>query len=214
MTEPSKFVFGVDLDGVCANFYEDIRPLAAEWLNKNERRLTKDVSYELNEWGFRNKEDYEDFHRWAVTQRDLFKVMTPIKGCPQALRRLSKSTVRIRIITHRLFIRYFHLPAINQTVHWLDRHGIPYWDLCFMGEKDRVGAHVYIEDAPSNIHRLLDEGLKVIIFANSTNREFEGNPNRVKTWPEAETLVKRHFKEWEATVDGASRPRRPVMRKQ
>ncbi len=28
------FIFGVDLDGVCADFYEGIRPMAAEWLGK------------------------------------------------------------------------------------------------------------------------------------------------------------------------------------
>jgi hypothetical protein len=93
MTEPSNFVLGVDLDGVCADFYNDIRPLAAEWLGKTEKDLKDiEVSFDLKEWGM-PKGIYPDFHRWAVTQRDLFKILTPIDGCPQALRSLSKATV-------------------------------------------------------------------------------------------------------------------------
>src|SRR5687767_2188644 len=172
MTEPSDFVLGVDLDGVCADFYNGIRPLAAEWLNKTVEELEGvDVSFDLKEWGM-PPGLYPDFHKWAVTQRDLFKIMKPMHGCSRALRNLSKATVRIRIITHRLFIRYFHRPAVDQTVHWLDYHDIPYWDLCFIPDKHKAGAHIYVEDSPAMIHKLLSEGLEVIILENSTNKEF------------------------------------------
>ena len=91
-------------------------------------------------------------------QRELFLKLPPTARAPQALRRLSKAGVRIRIITHRLFIKYFHQIAVSQTIQWLDRHDIPYWDLCFMQEKTAVGADLYIEDSPSNIERLRAEG--------------------------------------------------------
>ena len=32
MAPKRRFVFGVDLDGVCADFYHGLRPIAAEWL--------------------------------------------------------------------------------------------------------------------------------------------------------------------------------------
>ena len=51
----------------------------------------------------------------------------------------------------RLFIKYFHKQAIQQTVAWLDMHGIPYWDLCFMRDKAEVGANLYVKDAPANV---------------------------------------------------------------
>jgi 5'(3')-deoxyribonucleotidase len=103
------------------------------------------------------------------------------------LRRLSNRDVRIRIITHRLFIKYFHETAIRQTIEWLDRYDFPYWDLCFMKEKAAVGADLYIEDSPLNVERLRAGGNDTIVFTNSTNREVP--PPRASSWAEVEELV-------------------------
>src|SRR6476659_4200684 len=85
------FILGVDLDGVCADFYAGVRPIAAEWLGVQESTLTPYVSYGFPEWGIdKAPGGYLDFHKFAVTQRDLFKILTPMAGCPQALRRISK----------------------------------------------------------------------------------------------------------------------------
>ena len=153
------FVFGVDLDGVVADFYGGLRPIAAEWLGVALDSLPERVSWGLAEWGVAQAPGgYDALHKFAVMQRELFLKLPPTARAPQALRRLSKSGVRIRIITHRLFIKYFHQIAVSQTIQWLDRHDIPYWDLCFMQEKTAVGADLYIEDSPSNIERLRAEG--------------------------------------------------------
>ena len=50
MTERS-FVFGVDLDGVVADFYGGLRPIAAEWLGVDLATLPERVSWGLVEWG-------------------------------------------------------------------------------------------------------------------------------------------------------------------
>jgi 5'(3')-deoxyribonucleotidase len=104
------------------------------------------------------------------------------------LRKLSDEGYRIRIITHRLFIHFFHATALQQTIEWLDHHGIPYWDLCFMKEKDQVGANIYIDDAPDNIESLRSRGFYTICYANSTNKAV-GAP-RAKGWDEVYELVK------------------------
>lgn len=39
----------------------------------------------------------------------------------------------------------------RQTTGWLDHHGIPCWDLCFMKQKEQVGADIYVDDTPQNI---------------------------------------------------------------
>src|SRR5262249_21745947 len=83
----------------------------------------------------------------------------------QTLRRLSDEKYHIRIITHRLFIHYFHALAVQQTIEWLDHYGIPYHDLCFMKEKEQVGAGIYIEDSPDNIESLRARGFYTICFA-------------------------------------------------
>lgn len=187
-----EFIFGVDLDGVCADFYEGIRPLAAEWLGVPVNSLTNEVSYGLSEWGINEAPGgYLDFHKFAVTQRDLFKILKPIAGCPQALRSISKSGVRIRIITHRLYIRYFHKQATSQTIEWLEYHGIPYWDLCFMEHKTHVGANIYIDDSEAHIRKYQETGCDVIIYSNSTNRHVSGI--RADNWTEVEDIVLRKY---------------------
>ncbi|MGI8848401.1 MAG: 5' nucleotidase, NT5C type [Candidatus Dormibacteria bacterium] len=187
------FVLGVDLDGVCADFYGSMREIAAEWLGRDEAELPHDVGYGLEEWGIDQRE-YRKLHRFAVTQRSLFRRMRPMVGAGPALRRLSAQGVRIRIITHRLYIEYFHQTSVAQTVEWLDNHGIPYWDLCFMREKGAVGADLYVDDAPVNIDALRAEGKDVIIFSNSTNRHLPSAPDyRADTWEDLEALVLKRY---------------------
>jgi 5'(3')-deoxyribonucleotidase len=188
MTVNRRFVFGVDLDGVCADFYRGLRPIAAEWLGVDVSTLPERVSWGLPEWGIdKAPGGYEALHRFAVTQRDLFRVLPPMAGAPGALRRLSAADVRIRIITHRFFIKFFHQVAARQTIEWLDHHDIPYWDLCFMQEKAAVGADLYLEDAPRNVEQLRTEGLHTIVFTNSTNEHLPGP--RADTWLQVVDLV-------------------------
>lgn len=191
-----RFVLGVDLDGVVADFYGGLRPIAAEWLGVDIANLPERVSWGLPEWGIPDVPGgYEALHRFAVTQRDLFRVIPPMPGAPAALRRLSGDKVRIRIITHRFFIKYFHQVAARQTIEWLDYHDVPYSDLCFMKEKAAVGADLYIEDSPPNIRLLREEGLPTIVFTNSTNEEIEGP--RADTWAQAVELVLGAKQRWE-----------------
>ena len=184
----AAFVLGVDLDGTCADFYAGLRPIASEWLGVDEGSLTTEVTWGLAEWGVDQAPGgYPDLHRFAVTQRDLFRRLKPFPGAPMALRRLSKAGVRIRIITHRLFMKGFHQTAVRQTIEWLDSHDIPYWDLCFMGDKGAVGADLYIEDSPLNVERLRQEGHPTLAFTNSTNRHLPGP--RAANWDEVYQFV-------------------------
>jgi 5'(3')-deoxyribonucleotidase len=184
-------IIGVDLDGVCSDFYGRMREIAAEWFECQLDDLTPEVSYGLKEWGIDRPEQYESLHRFAVTQRGLFETSPMIHGARSYLRKLSNEGARIRIITHRLFIHYFHRTAVSQTIDWLDTHGIPYWDLCFMKEKEQVGADIYVEDAPGNVEALRAKGCHTICFANSTNRHIQ-DP-RVKTWKDAYEAIHKAF---------------------
>jgi 5'(3')-deoxyribonucleotidase len=193
--DESSFILGVDLDGVVGDFYGAMRKIAADWLNKPLGSLTTEVSYGLDEWGLTEYGGYDRLHRFAVTQRNLFRDMEPIEDAPAFLRKLSNRNIRIRIITHRLFLKYYHKATITQTVDWLDSWDIPYWDLCFMADKGAVGAHVYIDDSPANVTRLRDHGCKTIVFTNSTNRELPGP--RANNWQEAERMVMEAMEEWQ-----------------
>ncbi|GHV87121.1 putative 5'(3')-deoxyribonucleotidase [Spirochaetia bacterium] len=192
--DESSFILGVDLDGVVGDFYGAMRGIAAEWLNKSMETLTPDVGYGLDEWGIAEYGGYDRLHRFAVTQRNLFRDMKPIQDAPAVLRKLSSRGIRIRIITHRLFLKYSHKTSITQTVDWLDNYDIPYWDLCFMADKGAVGAHVYIDDAPDNVIRLREQGCRTIVFTNSTNRDLPAP--RADNWHEVEKLVMDSLEEW------------------
>lgn len=191
-------IVGVDLDGVCADFYEHMRIIAAEWLECDESELTKDVSYGLAEWGVK-PERYVDLHRFAVTQRDLFKTCPMIPGARKFLRKLSDEGARIRIVTHRLFIDFFHHAAVSQTIDWLDKSGIPYSYLCFMESKQDVGVNIFIEDSPKNVDLLRGEDVYTICFGNSTNKHV-AEP-RVESWGEVYDLVHEFAKKQKQVKD-------------
>ena len=191
MSMDERFVLGVDLDGVVADFEGGLRPIAAEWLGVEEEALTRELTYGFGEWNLEPYGGYEALHRFAVKERDLFKHLPPIEGAPAVLRRLSALDVRIRIITHRLYIKWFHEEAVQQTVAWLEHHGIPYWDLCFMRDKGAVGADLYIEDSPLNVEQLRAQGQEVLVFRNSTNRHIP-EPG-VTGWEEIEAEVRRRI---------------------
>jgi len=193
--DENRFVLGVDLDGVCADFIGALRPIAAEWLGVRIDELPEKVTYGLPEWKLERAGKYEDLHRFAVIQRNLFRNLNPIEAAPAVLRRLSARHIRIRLITHRLYIKYFHQEAITQTTEWLEHHGIPYWDLCFMRDKAAVGADLYIEDSPDHVQRLREDGHKTIVFTNSTNDGLPGP--RADSWREVESLVLKELEDWQ-----------------
>ena len=191
MSDDARFVLGVDLDGVVADFEAGLRPIAAEWLGVDKSELTRELSYGFPEWDLDPYGGYAALHRFAVKERDLFEKLPPIAGAPAVLRRLSALDVRIRIITHRLYIKWFHQEAVQQTVEWLEHHGIPYWDLCFMRDKGAVGADLYIEDSPANVEQLRASGQEVLVFRNSTNRHI-ADPG-VDDWEAIEAEVRRRI---------------------
>ncbi|MDR2402887.1 MAG: 5'-nucleotidase [Spirochaetaceae bacterium] len=192
--DQSTFIFGVDLDGVVGDFYGAMRRIAAEWLDKPIESLSQEVSYGLDEWGIAEYGGYDRLHRFAVTQRNIYRDMEPIQDAPATLRKLSQHGIRIRIITHRLFLKYSHRTSITQTVDWLDSYDIPYWDICFMNDKGAVGAHVYIDDTPANVQSLRDQGCRTIVFSNSTNRSLPGP--RADSWLGVERMVMDVKEEW------------------
>lgn len=197
----AKFVLGVDLDGVVADFYGGLRHVAADWLEVPIKTLPMNVTYGLPEWKLALAPGgYEALHKFAVTQRQLFLNLKPIPGAAIALRTLSARDVRIRIITHRLFIKYFHETAVRQTVEWLDKYDVPYWDLCFMKDKAAVGADLYVEDSPENVRALRKDKHPTIVFTNSTNLKVA--PPRANDWNGATTMILRELKRWQKTNGG------------
>ncbi len=191
------FVLGVDLDGVCAQHTVAFRRIVAQEKNVPEESLTLGCGWGFEEWGFEDG-DFEKYHRNAVVEHRMLAGMPIMPGASQALWRLSEAGVWIRIITHRLYTNWDHAIAAGDTAKWLDKVKIPYRDLCFVGGKTAVDAHVYIEDAPHNIEALRAEGRTVVVFDQVYNRYLD--PPRARSWEEAEALVYEHLAAHTGTV--------------
>lgn len=194
-----RLIFGVDLDGVAMDFYGALKPIAAEWMAKPVGELTDDFRYGLEAWGLFDKKggydlSYPALHRYAVNQHEIFKNADPIPGASYNLRRLSRLGVHIRIITHRLFVGGLHGKVVAQTAAWLEKHDVPYQDLCMVADKTSINADLYIDDSPTNIEAFSKIERPCIVFENPTNIHINA-PLRAKTWEEVYTLVERAMNE-------------------
>ncbi len=180
------FVLGVDLDGVVADHSRRFRDILAELRGVPPETFTLERSWDFAEWGLAPGE-YSELHRIAVMEHDMFRTMDVIDGAVEALWRLSDAGVWIRVITHRLYVNWGHEKAVADTAYWLDKHRIPYRDLCFLGAKPEAEADVYVDDAPHNIAELRARGNEVITFEQPYNRGVEGR--RARSWAEVEAIV-------------------------
>lgn len=198
------FVLGLDLDGVCADYWERMREIAAVWFDKPIEDMTREVSYDMYEWGLPegDREAFKRLHRFAVVEHGLFETVKVVKDARPALQRLSDAGVRVRIITSRFVVPYLHETTVTQTVRWLDKHAIPYWDLCFMRDKELVAADVYIEDSISNVEKLRASLGDVIVFTNSTNKHVD-DEHRADNWTTVERMVGERFETWRSTNGNA-----------
>jgi 5'-nucleotidase len=175
-------VLGVDLDGVCGDYEGAFRRSVARQLDLDPTTLPPQTIMDAySQWGL-SFEQFEDAHRRAVVEDRIFRDMAPLPGVSAALWELSDLGVWIRIITHRLIFNGVHEVSAADTAAWLDRHDIPYRDLCFMGDKPNVGADVYVDDSPLNIERLRAAGRTAIVFDQPYNRHIV--QPRARSWAE------------------------------
>lgn len=182
----NDFVFGVDLDGVCADYTLGFREIVAEVKGVDPESLPLERSWSFAEWGL-SGDEFAELHQFAVTEKRMMASLPAFEGCADALWRLSDAGVWIRIITHRLYVNWGHAIVVGDTVSWLDDAQIPYRDICFLGAKPQVEADVYIDDASHNITALRATGNPAIVFDQPYNRELGGL--RAHSWPEVEEIV-------------------------
>lgn len=180
------FVLAVDLDGVCGDHAEAFRRVVASERGIDPTSLCEQRTWDFTEWDM-DREEFERIHRRAVLEHRMFRTMPVVPGAASTLWRLSDAGVWIRIVTHRLYTNWGHAIAVADTVEWLDAAGIPYRDLCFLGDKPQIDADVYLDDAPHNIDALRTSGAEAIVFSQPYNEQVPGP--RASGWSEVEQLV-------------------------
>lgn len=184
----TNFTLGLDLDGVCGDYTGEFRHFVARYLGVHPDTLPPQRAWDFVNagWGIASGEDFLRLHGDAV--RDgLFRSMPPMPGVSAALWELSDAGVDIRIITHRLVVKNLHGITAADTVTWLDRHHIPYRDLCFVARKSQVDADIYVDDAPHNVLALRAASCQVIVFDAPYNRDLPGP--RAADWDHAKELI-------------------------
>lgn len=187
MAREHERVLGVDVDNVLADYTGGLRRIVAEERGILPTTLpdpTRWSAYE--EWGL-TPETFDALHRKAVVEHRMFRHLDVMPGAAEALRNLSERGVRIRIVTHRLYLSGMHAIAASDTVQWLDDNDIPYWDLCMVARKADVGVDLMIDDAPHNIESLRDIGRQVLVYDWPYNRHLAGP--RARSWAEIEQLA-------------------------
>ncbi|MDZ7679740.1 MAG: hypothetical protein U5K29_14450 [Acidimicrobiales bacterium] len=192
------FIFGVDLDGVCGEYTAALAPIVATHQGRATEELEPPTTWDFSDWGL-DRPTFEHLHRRAVLDHRIFRTMPVVADVAEVLWRLSDAGVWIRVISHRLAVNWGHAVAVSDTVEWLDRAGIPYRDLCFLGDKPQIEADLYIDDAPHNVVALREQGNDVIVFDAAYNRHLDGP--RASDWLAVEHLVS----------DAASRAGLPVQ---
>lgn len=197
------FVFGVDLDGVCANYYAGFASYVADAKGVDASTLKPLTDYsDFSAWGIGSRDEFLQLHADAV-EDGLFDRLPEIEGASRVLWKLSQDhDVWIRVITHRLSRKGTHAVSVASTVRWLDgdhlprplfvdgqeRHAlIPYRDICFIGDKPDVGADIYVDDAPYNVEPLREGGREVIVFDQPYNQHLPGP--RAASWDEVYDIV-------------------------
>lgn len=191
----AKFVFGVDIDGVVADYTAGFAGFVAACRGVSPDDLPPNRSYGFDEWRA-GDEGFDRLHRLAVVEQRMLLRLPMIEGASDALWRLSDAGVWIRVITHRLYFNWSHAVTVTDTVSWLEDKGIPYRDICFLGDKPEVGANLYVDDAPHNITALRASGSEAVVFDQPYNRSVA--PPRAVGWKELERLVMARFAAWSA----------------
>jgi 5'-nucleotidase len=184
-----KIVIGVDLDGVCANYYDALRNHVAAKNGIPADQITElypdPTSYDMVEWpDFEH--NFVKYHSDAVSS-GIFKSMTAIPGASYTLWKLNEEGYHLRIITSRFVKHGQNGQVVSDTAFWLDQNDIPYRDIMFVKDKADVYADIYIDDSPENILKLRETGRNAIVFNASYNQMLESP--RANDWDEVYQII-------------------------
>lgn len=197
----NKFVLGVDLDGVVADFTGGFREYVswAEGITPANLPDPTEWDFHSDAWGIKNRADFMR-HLDGAVRHGIFASMKPYAYVSQVLHSLSSQGIHISIVTSRLSCTGTYKQAITDTVQFLDSHDIPYRDILFLEDKERYRFDVMVEDMPRNIQTLQASKRTgdVVIFDQIYNRDLIGT--RAHNWPEVRRIVQQKYATWKTKV--------------
>lgn len=140
---------GIDLDGVVANFTQG-------WMDHYNRQFGTSLRFEDSRaWGdmvdMTHFPDMNAFWRWSadLDGRSLFWHLEPFPGAIEALTRLADDGHDIVVLTAKPDF------AVDDTHHWIEQHQLPATEVHIRDDKWAVDCHVYLDDSPEVLPRLV-----------------------------------------------------------
>ena len=173
------FVLGLDLDGVVGDYTAAFRPVVAEIKGQSIEDMSDPVEFDLSKcpgWNIVDRADFAHCHKIAINDFHIYRNMPIYDGAVARLREMSDLGVRIKIVTTRLITKGDHHKVISDTSAWLEEHGVPFSEICFVSDKAAVGADLYLDDAPHNITQIQEVLGKnrILIYDQLYNRMVDG----------------------------------------
>lgn len=162
-----KMKVSLDLDGTVAGFAQGMHNTAKKLGYEVNDQFKDPTKYSMLEDGwFREKDEMK------ATMKELFRTggigEVPVleDNLNDTIRGLQENGIEVHVVTARVIDMYS--PQINKTVHdathdWVRKH-VPTADsinVVRSGEKHKIGADLYIEDAPGEIGNLKDHPLVI-----------------------------------------------------
>ena len=180
-----EFRVGIDLDGVCSPFEEDLRHFAVEHLGYPEHEVSRggaddeDTKWDfpVHMWGW-TPEQFVEACNAAVDAGVLHLHSDPYPGVVEMFNELRGSGYSIHIVT----ARNFGTRSAHNTADWLREHDLDYDGLHFLKEKWVVGTDIHLDDSPATFLSMIDHGSDVYLLDRPWNRHVDARDRRVKTY--------------------------------
>lgn len=159
-----------DLDGCWAAYWQKFA--------ENLYNFNGTLMGEPQEWDFykhlgMTSSDFKDEMMRQIQYCDLFYSLDPLPGAAESAQRLRNSGFRIIVQTSRGFGDLVEV-ARQQTVDWLDRHGIVYDELRLTSDKGQPDIDFAFDDAAHHVEQYVDAGAQCVVIDQPWNRHVWG----------------------------------------
>lgn len=195
MPQSRSYSLGIDLDNVTANYTNLLR----NYMHKEHGWALEDMpdpdNYDWLKskgWNFYSRDHYLDIHHQMIKHGGFLEIEL-VEGARETIDRLhTLDNMTIDVITHRILGAdpQDKLQAVNDTCRWLFNKGIKHDNIAFYSDKKRVSVDCLVDDSPTNITSVRDNGGYVIVFDQPYNQHLDGP--RAHNWDEVYELVVEH----------------------
>ena len=183
---------GIDLDGVCSQFEEELRYFAIHYKNHHPSDVASGGvgdpdtvwDFPIRMWGW-SPEQFLSYCDEAVDAGILHLHYDPYPGVVEMIDRFHNQGHSIHIITSR----NFGTKSTHNTSDWLRKHGIEYDSLIFTKKKEIIDIDLHLDDHLANWKAMVDAGKECYILDRPWNRETYIGPWRVMNYREFEEVV-------------------------